>query len=355
MPTPSVWKKRSGGWWESNRGRWVSSNCKMFQFLRFSDMLRVSFMHVFRRGKLRDLVSLLSGRNFADRTYSEAIVEDSFQKLDTGVMDFINKHNFEQFLLAIRVAGFTHSKLLKSKMSLDFAYTLFLLLQADGAISAVERKSYLQKWFVLSTLTGRYTGSPESRMDRDIREIAEKGFVRFFQEQEASNLSKTFWETTLPQAFETSSVSSPYLKTFLAAQIYFDSRSLFSANIKIAELVTVAGDIHHIFPRKYLQNHGVDQKTAYNQIANYTYLDRPINITISDTSPQEYFEAALDACRKGESPQGAVQTEAGFWQNLAENAIPKDVLHMTVEDYPEFLRQRRILMALMVKKYYMAL
>jgi len=52
----------------------------------YSDMLRVSFMHKFRRGKLSDLVSLLSGRDFEERNYKEEIVDDTFSKLKLGVI-----------------------------------------------------------------------------------------------------------------------------------------------------------------------------------------------------------------------------------------------------------------------------
>ncbi len=61
----------------------------------------------------------------------------------------------------------------------------------------------MQKWFVLSTLTGRYVGSPESVMSRDIRLINEKGFINFFYEIEASVLSDTFWDISLPGKNET--------------------------------------------------------------------------------------------------------------------------------------------------------
>ena len=41
-------------------------------------MLRVSFMHQFRRGKLADLVSLLSGRDFETKEFREDIIADSY-------------------------------------------------------------------------------------------------------------------------------------------------------------------------------------------------------------------------------------------------------------------------------------
>ena len=50
----------------------------------YTDMLRVAFTSEFRRGRLQDLVALLSGRNFETRQYEEQIVEASFQSLKRG-------------------------------------------------------------------------------------------------------------------------------------------------------------------------------------------------------------------------------------------------------------------------------
>ena len=142
-------------------------------------------------------------------------------------------------------------------------------------------KRYVQKWFVLSTLTSRYVGSPESVMDRDMRTISEKGFIKFMEEVEASALSDTFWNVTLPQNLETSSVNSPAFNTFIAAQINLNCNSLLMNGTKVSDLITIAGDVHHIFPRAYLKANGIENKTKYNQVANYIYLDPQVNKAIT--------------------------------------------------------------------------
>lgn len=107
-------------------------------------MLRVSFMHQFRRGKLADLVSLLSGRDFETKEYRDDIVEESYKKLDAGIQNFINQYNFAQFVMAIRGAGYISHKLLNSYMTLDFAYTLYLMLLGDPTIPNAQIKRYVQ-------------------------------------------------------------------------------------------------------------------------------------------------------------------------------------------------------------------
>lgn len=74
-------------------------------------------------------------------------------------------------------------------MTLDVAYTLYLILASTPEIPKDQIKRFVQKWFVLSTLTSRYTASPESQMHRDMQSIDEKGFLNFFAEIEASALS----------------------------------------------------------------------------------------------------------------------------------------------------------------------
>ena len=318
----------------------------------YGDMLRVAFMYSFSRGRMTDLVSLLSGRDFATREFKEDIVEESYKKLNEGLMAFINEYNFGQFVLAIKGAGYKSSKLLTSKMTLNFGYMLYLKLLKDPMIANDQVKRYVQKWFVLTTLTGRYAGSPETTMSRDIRLIEEKGFNGFFEEVEKSALADTFWEVTLPQNLETTSVNSPAFNTFLAAQINMNKNSLFMHGTMISDLLNISGDVHHIFPKAYLKKNGIDTKSRYNQVANYTYLDTQVNKAIRDDAPIDYFSRAIHQCSTGEPEIGNITDLEMLKQNIAENALPGEIISMTVSDYDDFLNKRRHLMAKMIEMYY---
>lgn len=335
--------------------KWLAKDHDGIYDPAYNDMLRVSFMHQFRRGKLADLVSLLSGRDFETKEFRDDIVTDSYQKLERGILNFINEYHFAQFVLAIKGAGFISNKLLNSAMTLDFAYTLYLILLDAPEIPNDQIKRYVQKWFVLTTLTSRYIGSPESQMDRDMRSIQEKGFISFLSEVEASALSDTFWTITLPQNLETSSVNSPAFNVFLAAQVHLNCNSLLMHGLKVSDLVTVAGDIHHIFPRAYLKNNGVDSKTKYNQVANYIYLDTQINKAISDTAPCDYFGRAALQCETKLAELGNIFDRAQLNENLEENCIPRSIEDMDASDYEDFLTERRKLMATLMKRYYLSL
>jgi len=208
---------------------------------------------------------------------------------------------------------------------------------------------------VLSTLTSRYIGSPESQMDRDLRTIAAKGFKAFLEENEGALLSDAFWDVRLPQNLETSSISSPYFNTYIAAQVFMGDRSLLSNSSKVHDLISVAGDVHHIFPKEFLKQSGITDKSQYNQVANYAYLDTGVNISIGKRAPNDYFPAALNQCHTGEILVGTITNETSFWDNLATNCIPAEITTMTAADYPEFLRKRRVLMAKKIKDYYYSL
>ena len=260
----------------------------------YNDILRIAFMYKFGRAKMKDLVSLLGGRDFETREYKESIAEDSFRLLTDGVMDFMSEYTFTNFVLAIKSAGFISSKLINSQMTLDFAYTLYLLLNADPSIDKTQIKHYVIKWYVMSTLTSRYITSPETMMDMDIKRIKERGFLNYFSEVEAANLSDTFWNIALVQNLETSVINSPYFNLYLASQIHDGDDALFTSGSKISYLITLIGDVHHIFPKKYLIKNGIKEKSKYNQIANYTYLDTQVNKAIGDDSPYSYFFKSIE-------------------------------------------------------------
>ena len=336
----------------ANKIKWLAQDFEDIYDPDYGDMLRVAFMYKFSRGRLAELVSLLSGRDFETREYKEEIVDDSYNKLEAGIRSFINEYNFAQFVLAIKGAGFKSGKLLTSQMTLDFAYMLYLKLLDDPSIPNAQIKHHIQKWFVLSTLTGRYVGSPETVMSRDIRSIEEKGFLAFFQETEKSALSDTFWEVTLPQNLETTSVNSPAFNTFLAAQITLNKNSLFAHGTMIADLLNISGDVHHIFPKAYLKKNGVDAKGRYNQVANYTYLDTQVNKAISDDAPAVYFSKAIQQCDTKKPEIGNITDLQVLKENMTENALPSDIVEMTVKDYDRFLVERRHLMAKMIEMYY---
>ncbi|MBI3852618.1 MAG: DUF262 domain-containing protein [Verrucomicrobia bacterium] len=319
----------------------------------YSDVLRVAFTSEFQRGKLSDLVSLLSGRNFETKTFEEPIAEQSFARLRQGVENFSNETNFKRFIMILRAAGFVDSSLIRSQNAVNFAYILFLKLRAaDVPPQMIE--SAVPRWFVMSILTGRYSGSPESSFDFDIKQVATRNIDDVLRDHEAAELSEAFWSASLVQALQTSVASNPNFLVFLAAQIRSGDKGFLSKEISVHDLVTHKGDIHHIFPKDYLKKNGLG-KADYNQIANYAYMQSEINIRLGNRAPKEYFEGLREQCAGGDLKFGSINSTEVLTSNLRMNAVPESIVNYELNEYETFLSERRRLMAAKMREYYFSL
>ena len=319
----------------------------------YTDMLRVAFTTQFRRGRLKDLVALLSGRNFETKQYEDSIVEDSFTRLRAGVMNFMNETHFKRFVMIIRSAGFVHSSMIGSQNTLNFAYILYLTLRDQGLPNEdIER--FVRRWFVMSVLTGRYSGSPETTFDYDVRQIQSQGIESYADTVIRTDLSDAFWDVGLPQSMDTSVASSPYFRAFQAAQVKLGDKGFLSRDIAVRDLVEVKSDAHHIFPRAFLKKHGLT-RGQYNQIANYVVTQSEINIAIGSKEPRVYFGQVFKQCDGGRKRYGNITDSSELKKNLRMNCIPDGTEEMTVSDYPEFLAARRRLMAQRIRKYFQSL
>lgn len=316
----------------------------------YTDMLRVAFMSEFKRAKLEDLVALLSGRNFETREYEETIEEQSFRMLETGIMRFMNETDFKRFLMIIRSAGFIETSMIRSRNTLNFAYTLYLTMRNQNE-SADDIESCVRRWFVMSILTGRYSGSAESTMNFDIKQINERGAVTYLRELEEAELSDAFWQAGLPQAMNTSVATSPYFYAYLAAQVHANDKGFLSKDITVRDLITHRGDVHHLFPRSYLKKYDLT-KGKYNQIANYVMMQSEINIAIADQAPQDYFSQLNEQCVLGQAAYGGITTLDEMRVNFTTHCIPEGMEQMDIDGYEEFLHKRRLLMADKIRHYY---
>lgn len=334
--------------------KWIVKETEDIYVPSYTDVLRVSFTHKFKRGKISDLVSLLSGRVFETRENLETIAESSFATLRQGVEAFVNQTNFQRYIMIVKSAGIIDASLVRSQNVLNFGYILYLTLK-DQKLDAGIIEKLVRKWLVLSMLTGRYSGSAESAIDYDIKRFTEQDPVQFIKNTEAGELSDAFWNSVLVTRLDTSVASSPYFLVFLMAQVKAGSRGFLSEQIDVKSLIKQRGDIHHIFPKKYLQKNGVNNRKDYNQIANYVYTQSEINIKIKDDAPCVYMELMKKQIAGGNLFYGGITTEDDLKRNLAENCVPEEFMDMDIWGFPEFLEKRRFLMAQFVKKYYEAL
>lgn len=319
----------------------------------YTDMLRVAFTSEFRRGKLQDLVALLSGRNFETKQYEEAVAEDAFNRLKQGVLNFINQTHFERLVMIVRSAGFISRDLMGAQNAVNFAYILYLRGRAEGT-PAAEIERMVRRWYVMSLLTQRYSGNPESTFDFDIRQVEARGLEAYTSAVIDAELSESFWSALLPQQMETSSGSSPYFLVFQAAQVKMGDKGFLSRDITVQDLILNRSDVHHLFPRNYLKQQGLS-RGRYNQIANYALAQSEINIAIGDKAPSVYFSELLEQCNGGKKKYGGITDIEELKENLQEHSIPESILSTPEKNYDDFLEERRGLMAAKIKTYFVKL
>ncbi len=334
-----------------NKIKWVVKEQEDIYVPSYIDVLRVSFTHKFKRGKIADLVSLLSGRNFETRENLETIAQDSFQQLRGGVEAFVSETNFKRYLMIVRSTGIIDSSMVRAKNVLNFGYILYLSLR-DLKVKSAVIETLVRKWIVLSILTGRYSGSAESTIDYDIKRFTEQDPVQFLKITEDGELSDAFWDTVLVQRLETSVFSSPYFQIFRMAQVKRGAHGFLSCQIDVQSLIEQRGDVHHSFPKGYLKKNGVNNPKDYNQIANYVYTQTEINILIKDKAPCEYMGNMRKQVAGEGSFYGNITSMKDLEANLAENCIPIEFMDMDVSDYTQFLDTRRRMMARYIRDYY---
>lgn len=338
-----------------NKISWVRNTDEDLYLPSYVDVLRVAFTYKFRRWKLSDLVSLLSWRDFETREYKEEIVEESFIKLYDGVKAFISQTNFERYVMILKSAGIIDESLVRSQNVLNFWYILFLLLREKWISPDIIERS-VKRWVIMSIITQRYTSSPESQFDVDIRRLNEAtDTIAYIEEELWRQLNDTFWDGILVERFNTSVASSPYWKTYLIAQVFLNDNAFLSKDMKVKSLVEWRWDVHHIFPKDYLQKHGKDNKSIYNQIANFALIQTEINLQITNKSPDVYMGEVKTQCENKQATIWSITDMDELKQNLKTNCIPEAFIDMNVDNFEEFLRERRILMAQKLKEYYNSL
>ena len=319
----------------------------------YTDMLRVAFTSEFERGRLQDLVALLSGRNFETKQYEEVIAEESFGRLKKGILAFINKTHFDRITMILRSTGFVTSDLIRGRNAVNFAYIIYLRGRAEK-MPAADLERLVRRWYAMSILRRRYAGSPETAFDVDIRQIATRGLATYADSVIKNELPLSFWTGMLPQLMDTSSSNSPYFLAYQAAQVKLGDKGFLSRDITVRDLLMNRSDRHHVYPKKQLKAQGLS-RGRYNQIANFVLAQSEINIAIGDKPPEQYFREVADQCNGGRKKYGGITSAVDLRANLHVHCLPDSLLDGEIPTYDDFLEERRKLMALKIKVWFKAL
>ena len=336
-----------------NTLKWIATGNDNLYVPDYVDVLRVAFTNKFSRGKFSDLVALLSGRNFATRDYEADISVKSFELLSKGLLDFVNQTNYQRFIMLVQSIGFINNKLISSKNSLNFSYALYLKLRDEGMPES-EVQHYVKRWLVLSLLIGRYSGSSESMIDEDIKQINEKGIATYLQQMERTYLGEGFWDFALVSDLETTSVNNNAYNVYLAVQCATNKTAFLSKSMKINSLIEQRGDIHHIFPKKYLTDNGYSRR-QYNQVANFVYTEQATNIKVGKLAPKDYMNKVITEIKDNTFNISTIDSNDILEMNLEDNDIPQYIMEADTSNYNSFLEDRRKLMAQKIKAFYLEL
>jgi len=309
-------------------------------------LLRVSVALGFRRARLEYVYSLLRGKDLQTKQFSDEQREKQFAILRESQSYVLDLQNWHEFFKVLRRAGYLSSQFISSEMAVLYTYALWLIGKRDFKVDSYRLREVIARWFFMAALTGRYTGSPESRMEQDLALLREAyspdDFLRILNQQIEAVLTRDYWEVTLPNELETAAARNTGQFAYYAALCLLEAPVLYS-KMKVSALLDPlirakksALERHHLFPRRYLQRIKIGDKRLINQAANYALVEWSDNIDISDRSLREYVP----------------ELEARFTSEEIQNmyswhALPERWYEM---EYSLFLQERRRRMADVIRQ-----
>jgi hypothetical protein len=303
-------------------------------------LLRVAVAVGFKRARLSAVYSVLRGRH-VEADAQELTRDQQFDRLKAGQAATLHLQHWHDFLKAVTLAGYRSPNIISSQNSLIFAYALYLIGRTQFKVEDHRLRQAVARWLFMSSLTGRYSSSPESQMEFDLarlRTVSDgEAFLQMLDGVCAGTLTSDFWSITLPNDLAYSVARSPSMFAFYAALNVLNARVLYSSHT-VRELMDPstqalrsALERHHLFPVAELKRRGITEQRDYNQIANFTMVEWGDNAKIAASAPSEYvpeFEGRFD--------------KSTLNQMYKHHALPLGWENL---EYSEFLRTRRSMMA----------
>lgn len=309
-------------------------------------LLRVSVGFGFRRARLQYVYNILRGKDLETGEFSTERRERQFEILQQAQSHMLDLQNWHEFLKSIRRAGYMGQSMIVSVNNLLYSYVFYLIGKYDFSVEPYTLRDTIARWFFMSALTSRYSGSFESTMEQDLNRLRDvkssDGYVSLLDHIVTDLLTEDFWNITLPNELATSSPRSPSLFAYYAALNLLQAKVLFSKML-VADLLDPtlkakksAVERHHLFPKGYLAKLDITEVRDTNQIANFALVEWNDNIAISDTPPVEYYTKFASRFNDKEL------NDMLFW-----HALPDGWEKL---QYQEFLDQRRKLIANVTKE-----
>jgi hypothetical protein len=204
------------------------------------ELQRVTVGLGLRRARLQAVYPVLRGKDAETGRFSEKTRLRQFDILRQAQQDVLDLVNWHEFLSSLRQAGYRSGSMITSRFTIVFCYITFLIGRRDYSLGYHELRPVIARWFFMCIITGRYTGSSETRMEQDLRRFAEAKnaaeFIGVLDSVIATQLTNDFWEVALPDLLATSAGYSPSLFAYHAALVLLDADVLFTT-VKVGEVL----------------------------------------------------------------------------------------------------------------------
>lgn len=311
-------------------------------------LIRVAVGYGFHRARLKYAYQLMRGKDLKTGIVTEETREKNLRIFQDALDTVTNLNNWHAFLNLFSQAGYVSGDFVASNNAVVYCYVMYLMGKYEYKMKTVELNKLITRWIYMTTVTYFYTNSPETTVERifaDLRDVhTSDEYVQFLENAINRRFTEDYFNVNLPKDLETSSTTSPVWFGYIAALNVLGRPMLFSTAVLSSFLLPGTSgtkhaiDRHHIFPKNYLDSIGFKDDRDRNQIANYTYIDYATNIDITDKPPKEYIKEYKEKLG-----------EENFKRSCIENALPDGFENM---EYPEFLVQRRKLMAEIIRNGY---
>ncbi|MFA5033205.1 MAG: DUF262 domain-containing protein [bacterium] len=201
----------------------------------------------------------------------------------------------------------------------------FYISQKKDAFSEKDSKEFIL-WFLLASYWGRYAGSPETKLDEDIKSITENKNLSQLFHLLKSQVGRLLIDE---ERFAGKSKNSKLL-------LYVVARSKGAEDWWKGHKITTSDyEEHHIIPRSLLKNADYEY-SLIDDTSNIAFLTEKANRTISNTPPEIYLEK-IDPAK------------------LEKQFVPLHKKLWIIENYESFLEQRRKIIVEQVNAYFKSL
>jgi hypothetical protein len=269
---------------------------------------------------LRCITTILTGQAFFSSLadIDTARFQDGLRRAERAVDQLLN-------LIGARL-GLDHDRVLGSRYS--FPLMARYLDRRGFRLDDPRERDKLLHWYVHTFLWGRYAGSTETFLNQDLALISEPDGAL---DRLTADLRRHRGDLRL-QANDFLGWSKGarfypllYLMTRVGKARDWASDLELSMNL-LGRLNRL--EVHHVFPKDLLYKHGYSRPDV-NAIANFTFLTQETNLRVSNRDPAKYLE----------------EFSAKHPEAVSSHWIPMDRRLWRVENYQEFLAERRALLA----------